>query len=96
MTILLFLYYHFYTFLILTDEKEKYDPNGFRDLVVKGLNAAGTDLEQVSKFLDAPGPKLDYKRYWEELFDILFAGGILGRSISALNVSLFKTLWTWQ
>jgi len=58
-------------------EKEKYDPNGFRDTIVKGLNAAGTDLEQVSKFLDAAGSKVDYKRYWETLFDILFAGGIL-------------------
>ncbi|XP_071789299.1 eIF5-mimic protein 2-A-like [Asterias amurensis] len=59
------------------DEKEKYDPNGFRDTIVKGLNAAGFDLELVSKFLDTSGGKVDYKRYWETLFDILFAGGIL-------------------
>ena len=46
---------------------------------MKGLNAAGFDLELVSKFLDTSGGKVDYKRYWETLFDILFAGGILGR-----------------
>ncbi|XP_072020900.1 eIF5-mimic protein 2-A-like [Amphiura filiformis] len=59
------------------DEKEKYDPTGFRDAVVQGLNEAGTDLDQVSKFLDKAGSQLDYRRYSETLLDILFAGGIL-------------------
>jgi len=59
------------------DEKEKYDPNGFRDIIVKGLNKTGTELEKVAKYLDGTGNKQDYKRYWETLFDILFAGGIL-------------------
>ncbi len=63
-----------------SDEKEKYDPTGFRDAVVQGLNEAGTDLEQVSKFLDKAGSQLDYRRYAETLLDILFAGGILGES----------------
>ncbi|CAH1773336.1 unnamed protein product, partial [Owenia fusiformis] len=57
------------------DEKEKFSPAQFRDSVVKGLNDAGKDLDQVSKFLD--GGKLDYRRYSETLFDTLFAGGIL-------------------
>ncbi|XP_054712687.1 eIF5-mimic protein 2-like [Uloborus diversus] len=59
------------------DEKEKYDPASFRDAILQGLNETGTDLEQVSKFLDSAGSKLDYRRYGEVLFDILIAGGIL-------------------
>ncbi|GLH01790.1 hypothetical protein R5R35_002839 [Gryllus longicercus] len=59
------------------DEREKYDPVGFRDNVFQGLNEAGCDLEGVSKFLDAAGSKLDYRRYGEALFDILIAGGLL-------------------
>jgi len=65
------------------DEKEKYDPTGFRDAVILGLEKA-EDLEQISKFLDTAGNKLDYRRYGEVLFDILIAGGLLvpGGSIS--------------
>ncbi len=63
---------------ICADEKEKYDPQGFRDSVLLGLDKAGTDLEAVSKFLDTAGSKLDYRRYGEALFDILIAGGLLG------------------
>ena len=59
------------------DEKEKYDPQGFRDSVLQGLDKAGTDLEAVSKYLDTAGSKLDYRRYGEALFDILIAGGLL-------------------
>ncbi|XP_071943353.1 eIF5-mimic protein 2-A-like [Antedon mediterranea] len=82
------------------DEKEKYDPSGFRDAIVQGLNAAGTDLAQVAKFLDTQGHKLDYRRYAEPLFDILIAGGILApggtlvedgdkTKVSRSDVSLF-------
>lgn len=65
------------------DEKEKYDPHGFRDAVIAGLENA-KDLEQIAKFLDNGGNKLDYRRYGEVLFDILIAGGLLvpGGSIS--------------
>jgi len=59
------------------DEKEKYDPQGFRDSVLLGLDKAGSDLEAVSKYLDTAGSKLDYRRYGEALFDILIAGGLL-------------------
>ncbi|GFO00381.1 basic leucine zipper and w2 domain-containing protein 1 [Plakobranchus ocellatus] len=59
------------------DEKEKYDPTAFRDSIIAGLNTCGGDLEQVSRYLDKEGSKLDYRRYAEVLFDILFAGGIL-------------------
>lgn len=59
------------------DEKEKYDPAGFRDIVIQGLNEAGKDLDALSKFLDTSSSKLDYRRYGETLFDILLAGGNL-------------------
>lgn len=72
-----------FPFLNCLDEKEKYDPTGFRDAVILGLEKA-EDLEQISKFLDTAGNKLDYRRYGEVLFDILIAGGLLvpGGSIS--------------
>ncbi|VVC88205.1 protein krasavietz [Leptidea sinapis] len=66
------------------DEKEKYDPNGFRDALVQGLERAAGDLDAAYKFLDAAGSKLDYRRYGEVIFDVLIAGGLLlpGGSVS--------------
>uniref|UniRef100_A0A3Q2PGG8 Basic leucine zipper and W2 domains 1a n=1 Tax=Fundulus heteroclitus TaxID=8078 RepID=A0A3Q2PGG8_FUNHE len=61
------------------DEKERFDPTQFQESIVQGLNQTGTDLEAVAKFLDASGAKLDYRRYAETLFDILVAGGMLGK-----------------
>lgn len=63
--------------MLFADEREKYDPTGFRDAVLLGLEKAGNDLEAISKFLDAAGSKLDYRRYGEALFDIMIAGGLL-------------------
>uniref|UniRef100_A0A8C6NQP1 Basic leucine zipper and W2 domains 1a n=1 Tax=Nothobranchius furzeri TaxID=105023 RepID=A0A8C6NQP1_NOTFU len=63
------------------DEKERFDPTQFQESIVQGLNQTGTDLEAVAKFLDASGAKLDYRRYAETLFDILVAGGMLGKSL---------------
>lgn len=62
---------------LFIDEREKYDPTGFRDAVLLGLDKAGNDLEAISKFLDVAGSKLDYRRYGEALFDIMIAGGLL-------------------
>lgn len=59
------------------DEKVKHDPLGFRDDIISGLEDAKGDLDQVSKFLDSAGAKLNYRLYGEHLFDILFAGGVL-------------------
>jgi hypothetical protein len=66
-------------FCSFEDEKEKYDPFGFRDYILGGLNSADTDLEAIWKFLDQAGSKVDYRRYGEVLFDILIAGGLLGK-----------------
>ena len=57
--------------------KEKYDANGFRDAIVAGMEEAGTDMESISKFLDAAGSTFDYRRYGEVLLDIIISGGLL-------------------
>ena len=62
----------------ISDEKKQYDPSGFRDAILEGLEAAGSDLDAVSKFLDVSGSKLDYRRYGVNLIEILIAGGLLG------------------
>ncbi|XP_060528038.1 protein krasavietz [Cylas formicarius] len=59
------------------DERERYDPTGFRDAVIAGLDKCANDFEAISRYLDGAGNKLDYRRYGESLFDILIAGGIL-------------------
>ncbi|XP_018579706.1 protein krasavietz [Anoplophora glabripennis] len=59
------------------DEKERYDPIGFRDAIISGLDKCSNDFEAISRYLDNAGNKLDYRRYGECLFDILIAGGIL-------------------
>jgi len=59
------------------DEKEKYDPQTFRDSIIAGLTECGADLEKVSTWLIKGGSQLNYRRYAEVLFDTLFAGGIL-------------------
>lgn len=64
--------------------KEKRDPTGFRDALLLGLSETD-DLEQLSKYLDVNTSKLDYRRYAEALFDILFAGGILAPGGSLLT-----------
>lgn len=76
-----------------SDEKEKYDPTGFRDAIISGLNKCSNDLEAISKYLDGAGNKLDYRRYGECLFDILIAGGLLvpGGTLSQDGEGPFKT-----
>lgn len=68
---------HIYVFS--QDEKERFDPSQFQESIIQGLNQTGPDLEAVAKFLDTSGAKLDYRRYAETLFDILVAGGMLGK-----------------
>lgn len=59
------------------DEKHhKYNPEDFRDAVVTGLNACEGSFDAANRFLDQQGGKnLEYNRYGETLFDILFCGG---------------------
>ena len=44
----------FFKFL---DEKKQYDPTGFRDAILEGLEASGDDLEAVIKFLVSDWPR---------------------------------------
>ncbi|KAJ7365670.1 Basic leucine zipper and W2 domain-containing protein 2 [Desmophyllum pertusum] len=68
------------------DEKEKQDPLAFRDAIIQGLQGIGNnDLDQVQKFLDSSGSKLNYRLYGEYLFDVLFAGGVLAPGGSILE-----------
>jgi len=75
------------------DEKERYDPIGFRDAIITGLDKCSNDFEAISRYLDGAGNKLDYRRYGESLFDILIAGGILvpGGTLSQEGEGPFKT-----
>lgn len=74
------------------DEREKYDPTGFRDAVIAGLEKTEGDLEQISKYLDIAGNKLDYRRYGEVLFDILIAGGLLGKLKNSVYINYLITI----
>jgi len=58
------------------DEKEKFEPEVFREDVVKGINSC-EDLDAVSVWLDTAGQRLDYRRYAETLFDVLYASSIV-------------------
>lgn len=71
------------------DEKERYDPIGFRDGIITGLDKCSNDFEAISRFLDQAGNKLDYRRYGECLFDILIAGGTLGNHFFFSSVFSF-------
>ena len=80
------------------DEKKQYDPYGFRDAIIEGLDSAGDDLDAVTKFLDVAGQKLDYRRYGVYLVEILIAGGLLapgglvqqeGENVCQTNICLF-------
>jgi len=63
------------------DEKEKYDPVQFRDIILTGLYESVEDnqinLETAAIFLTKQGSILDYRRYAEALFDVLITGGLL-------------------
>lgn len=49
-------------------------------------------LLQLSKFLDTTGGSLNYRRYAEVLFDILFAGGMLGKYRNNV-IMTFSLVW---
>ena len=70
------------------DEKKQYDPSGFRESILEGLNECNGDLEAVSKFLDSASSKLDYRRYGVTLIEILIAGGLLGSQCRIITLPL--------
>lgn len=73
------------------DEKEKFEPEVFREELVKGINTC-EDKDAVSVYLDTAGQRLDYRRYAETLFDVLYASSIVapGGSIKDDDVEKAK------
>jgi len=60
------------------DEKEKWEPQVFRDAIIAGLEDVGSDHEQLCKYLcETAVVKFDVKRYGEVFLDVLFVGGIV-------------------
>jgi len=60
------------------DEKERYEPQVFRDAIIAGLEDVGNNHDQLLKYLcDTATGKFDVKRYGETLLDVLFVGGII-------------------
>eukprot|EP00116_Pleurobrachia_bachei_P004694 sb/3464956/ len=60
------------------DEKEKWEPQVFRDAIIAGLEDVGSDHEQLCKYLcETAVVKFDVKRYGEIFLDVLFVGGIV-------------------
>lgn len=66
------------------DEKEKFNPTGFRDTILSTFDAF--DIDSVIKCL-LSDTKIDYRVYGEQLFDIIIAGGILAPGGSILTDS---------
>lgn len=68
------------------DEKEKFNPTGFRDIILINFDSlnGGLCFDSIIKCL-LSDIKIDYRIYGEQLFDIIIAGGILapGGSIVA-------------
>ncbi|CAO1635765.1 unnamed protein product [Parajaminaea phylloscopi] len=57
----------------------KFEPEAFRDALFQHLESASspTDWEGYATALDKAGNTLEYRKYADQLFDILIAGGIL-------------------
>lgn len=75
------------------DEKEKFNPSGFRDTILHVVDSATgkqpkeqLDIDAIIKCLLAD-TKIDYRVYGEQLFDIIIAGGILAPGGSILTDS---------
>lgn len=58
----------------------KFEPEAFRDSLFSHFEAnvsSPTDWDGYAAALDKAGNTLDYRKYSDQLFDILIAGGIL-------------------
>jgi len=57
--------------------KAKHEPEAFRDDLVDIIKETEGDLEKLTKALSDSADDLDFKKYAEVLFDVLFTGGML-------------------
>ncbi|KAJ3057212.1 hypothetical protein HK097_010572 [Rhizophlyctis rosea] len=55
----------------------KYEPEAFRDNLLKLIPEDNTDFEKYTSILELNESKFDYKRYAEPLFEILIVGGLI-------------------
>ncbi|KAK4694633.1 hypothetical protein P7C70_g8702, partial [Phenoliferia sp. Uapishka_3] len=63
-------------FLILS--QAKFEPQAFRDQLIKHLESVPPgDFDAVASKLDVLGNQLDYRKYEQQLFEILLVGGLL-------------------
>eukprot|EP00730_Choanoeca_flexa_P014494 TRINITY_DN6359_c0_g1_i2.p1 TRINITY_DN6359_c0_g1~~TRINITY_DN6359_c0_g1_i2.p1 ORF type:complete len:111 (+),score=23.82 TRINITY_DN6359_c0_g1_i2:25-357(+) len=85
------------------DVKVKFDPTNFRDELVDNINGC-ENVQEVTEYLETAGNNLDYRRYYEQFFDILVAGGMLGGHIArdgvervlrstVLTLPIFSAWW---
>ncbi|KAG9291622.1 hypothetical protein G9A89_022041 [Geosiphon pyriformis] len=62
----------------LVKAQAKFEPAIFRDSLLKVLQTSQPgDFDEISQQLDIAGNSLEYRKYGETLFEILFTGGIL-------------------
>ena len=70
------------------DLKSKYEPEDFCEALIDEIKEAEGNLDSISKKLDSAADPLDFKKYSEPLFDVLFAGGMIGKSPPLLPLPL--------
>jgi len=73
------------------DLKSKFEPEEFCEALIEEIKDAEGNLDAVTKKLDASVDTLDFKRYAEVLFDVLFTGGMLdagGEHAEGVELSL--------
>ncbi|KAK4057203.1 hypothetical protein OIO90_001698 [Microbotryomycetes sp. JL221] len=55
----------------------KFEPQAFRDQLLKHLESTSGEFDAVAQKLEALGNQLDYHKYDQQLFEILLVGGLL-------------------
>lgn len=55
----------------------KFEPQAFRDQLLKHLEATSGEFDAVATKLEGLGNQLDYHKYDQQLFEILLVGGLL-------------------
>ncbi|KAI9102007.1 armadillo-type protein [Phlyctochytrium arcticum] len=59
------------------DNVTKYEPEAFRDSLLKIIPEDPQDIEKYASVLELNDSKLDYKRYGEPFFEFLIVGGLI-------------------
>jgi hypothetical protein len=59
------------------DKARKHDPHSFRNELTAGLQSCSWKFDEILKFLENAGHRLEYNKYGETLFEVLIAGNII-------------------